>query len=139
MAVSPRSLSVLQDGRDPRGRFASGNVGRPIGAKNKVSRDLLAQVKAMGPAAVGKLWEAVTANERWAVELVLSHVLPAQRTIEFEGASIEDISTALEVGDITPDEAKTLATALSKLRELSDLDIIRAQLDELEKRLVAGN
>lgn len=139
MADNARSLSA-DNGRDQRGRFAAGrgNIGRPVGAKNKVSRDLLAQIKAMGPAAVVKLWEALQNNERWAVEIILSHTLPADRTLEFEGVTPTDVEAALAAGDISPNEAKAIATTIEKLRTIEDLDQIRAKLIELEAIVTDG-
>ncbi len=117
------------------GRFAKGNPGRPRGAKARASRDLLAQVKAMGPDAVQKVWEAVMAGERWAVELVLSHVLPRERTLEWEGVDPDDVRAAVIAGDVTVDEAARLATALAKIGEIEDLTTIRERLDELEQAM----
>lgn len=121
--------------RDPTGRFLSGNPGRPKGALAKHSRTLLAQVKAMGPDAVQKLWEALMSGERWAVEMVLSHVLPRDRALEWEGVEPDDIREAIRTGDIGSDEAARLATALAKISEIEDIATIRDRLDELEQAI----
>jgi hypothetical protein len=96
---------------------------------------LLKQVKAMGPDAVQKLWEALTAGERWAIETVLSHVLPRDRAIEWEGVEPEDIREAIRAGDVGSDEAARLATALAKISEIEDIATIRDRLDELEQAI----
>jgi hypothetical protein len=132
MTDAARKLTPLHAAN---GQFAMGNPGRPTGAVAKHSRTLLAQVKAMGPDAVQKLWEALMAGERWAVELVLSHVLPRDRALEWEGVEPADIREAVKSGDIGSDEAARLATALAKISEIEDLTTIRERLDELEQAL----
>jgi len=127
------NVARLSAPRDPHGRFAPGGLGRPKGAVARHSRTLLKQVKAMGPDAVQKLWEALTAGERWAIETVLSHVLPRDRAIEWEGVEPDDIREAIRAGDVGSDEAARLATALAKISEIEDIATIRDRLDELEQ------
>lgn len=114
-------------GRAPSGRFTTGNPGRPYGAKGKVSREALEQIKWMKDGAIQKLWEAVNAGERWAIEFVLSKALPANRTIEFEGLTPEDIRAALMSGDISPDEAKTISIITKNTSEIEFLEQIRTR------------
>lgn len=105
-------------GRDPTGRFAAGNPGRPYGAKGKTSREALERIKLMKDGAIQKLWEAVNMRERWAIEFVLSKVLSATRAIEFEGLESEDIKAALMSGDISPDEAKAISNVIKNANEM---------------------
>lgn len=114
-------------GRDELGRFAAGNPGRPYGSKGKTSRDTLERIKLMNEGAIQKLWEAVNNGERWAIELVLSKVLPASRTIEFEGLTSKDVLTALVSGDISPDEAKTISATLNNIKEGDFLEKMRTR------------
>ncbi len=114
-------------GRDHFGRFAVGNPGRPYGAKGKTSREALECIKQMKDGAIYKLWEAVNRGERWAIELVLSKILPSSRTIEFEGLSTEDIKSALASGDITPDEAKNISVTVKTISEMDFLEQMRAR------------
>ncbi len=113
--------------RDQYGRFITGNSGRPYGAKGKASREALEQIKMMKAGALQKLWEAVIAGERWAIELVLSKVLPNSRTIEFEGLTPQDIKEAVICGDISPDEAKALSSITKNISEMEFLEQIRAR------------
>lgn len=115
------------NGRDTLGRFVPGNPRRPYGSKGKVSREALERIKLMNEGAIQKLWEAVNNGERWGIELVLSKVLPASRTIEFEGVTSQDIITALISGDISPDEAKTISAALKNIKESDFLEQVRAR------------
>lgn len=106
--------------RDALGRFAKGKSGgRPVGAKGKASAASLAQIRAMGPAALQKLWEGVHNGQRWAVELVLNQILPPSRTVEFEDATAADVVEALRSGDLAPAEAANIAIALTRLQELA--------------------
>lgn len=132
-AVPSRTLSVIE-GRDQNGRFTSGlgNNGRPVGARAKASRATLEQIKAMGGDAIAALRVALTNGERWAVELVISKIIPANRTIELEDFTPADIIDALRCGDLDAAEGKDLSAALRNLREIEDLEQIRAKLIELE-------
>lgn len=131
MTHSSANLSAIP--RAAGGRFAKGGPGRPVGAKARVSRDLLAQVKALGPDAVNKLREAVASGERWAVELVLQHVLPAGRSVEMEGLTADDLREAVANGDLSISEGKDAAAALAKLAEIDSIDALAARIADLEQ------
>lgn len=120
-------------GRDDNGRFTAGNPGRPLGAKGKTSKEALERVKLMKDGAIEKLWEAVNAGERWAIELVLSKVLPSGRTLELEGVAPHDLENALQAGEISFDEAKTLSATLKSIKEIQELDEIADRLQKLEQ------
>lgn len=122
----------LTEYKDSKGRFMSGNPGRPLGSKNKTPRAILNQIKAMDQMAIQKLWEAICLQEKWAIEYVLNKILPASRTVELEGFTPADLGTAIIEGDISPEEGKSLAAILKNLREIESLDDIRARLDDLE-------
>ncbi|MEF2554061.1 hypothetical protein VQ042_22430 [Aurantimonas sp. A2-1-M11] len=83
---------------------------------------MLTQLRAMGPVAIERLSQAVHAGERWAVECVLAHALPPQRTIEFDAVTAADIREALASGDLSASEASNIATALAKLHELESAE-----------------
>lgn len=125
----------LISARQSDGRFASSpaNKGRPVGAKNKISRQYLSQVKSMGPDAIQKLWEAVLSGQEWAIRLVVGHILPRDRTVEFFGSTADDVTAALALGDLSASEAKDIATALRQCAELSQLGEMRARLEALER------
>ncbi len=119
--------------RDNLGRFQKGGApGRPFGAKGKKSREALEQIKSFGPAAIQKLWDAVNAGERWAVELVLNKILPTSRTIEFEGLEIDDIREAFKQGNISTSELKDIVSSLEKIANVEEMDQLRERLDKLE-------
>ncbi|WP_148233688.1 hypothetical protein [Aurantimonas manganoxydans] len=108
----------MSEHRDQLGRFKPGAPGRKPGALGRAPKMLLAQVRAMGPTAVEKLWEAVHAGERWAVEAVLGYVLPRDRVIELDRPAAEDVREALASGDLSASEASDLTSALVRLHAL---------------------
>lgn len=138
--TSPDNVRSISDmGKDQRGRFTSSpnNIGRPKGAVNRVTRELLATVKDLGPIAILKLTEAVTNGDKWALEYVLNRILPQSRTIEFENIDADNVKQALCDGTITTGEAKELSATLAKLSEITDLKTLRLRMEELEKLLIA--
>jgi len=122
--------------RLPNGQFRPGSGGRRKGARNKVPRELMASIRALGPAAIEQLREALTRGERYAVELVLTYLLPKDRLIELEAAEADDIRQALQEGDLSVNEAAAAASALSKLNELLEIENFRERLEILERRLI---
>lgn len=133
MADTIHKLSVVQ--RDTSGKFLPGSGGRPKGAVARASRDLLKQVRSYGPQAATKLWQALEANERWAVELVLKYCLPPSRTVEFEGMEPDDIREAVKAGDIGISEGNDLSAMVARLAGVDSLDELRTRLSELEQAL----
>ncbi len=122
--------------RTQSGQFTKGSGGRPKGARAKASRQALETVKSFGPEALAALRESVLAKEQWAVLFVIGKILPANgRLVEFEGMSPDDVSAALKAGDISPAEAKDIATTLAKLAEIAEIEQLRDRLEELEKLL----
>ncbi|AZO24785.1 hypothetical protein EJ070_31710 [Mesorhizobium sp. M1E.F.Ca.ET.045.02.1.1] len=138
MQADNEKIHFLSD-RDQRGRFAIGrSKGRPVGAKGRVNRELLQQVKALGPDAINKLKDALDKGQQWAIELVLKHVLPKDgRTLEFEDATPDDLREAFRNGDISMSEFKLAADAIGKLADVDTIEELQARLAELE-RLING-
>lgn len=121
------------DGRDHKGRFTAGNGGRPVGAKGKLTRERLADVKALWPEALQSLREAIHRGEWKATLHVLNACLPAGRTIDLEGAdSPQDIAAALAAGDLSPAEAKDITAALANIASITELADLRERLEEIE-------
>jgi hypothetical protein len=120
--------------RDSNGRFLRG-PGRKYGSKNKQAAELMKVVRAMGPRAIDRLSAALDDGKQWSIELILKYCLPPSRTVEMEGAEPEDIKQAFITGDLSADEAKSIATAMEKLKNVQDLDDLRERLSELEQLL----
>lgn len=124
--------SVVQLQRSVDGRFAPGSGGRPRGSKNRISNEALQAVKSMKDRAIIELQKKLEDGNWDAIVFVLSRILPKDRTISIDDVSPVAIATALAEGEITPDEARSIASAISRLREIDQLDEMRARLDELE-------
>lgn len=121
-------MDLKDNGRDQRGRWRKGFGGRPVGAKGK-NRAHLEAIKAMAPEAIMQLRNGVATGEKWAIELVLTHVLPTGRTIEFEDLEAADIAEAIANGDISPGEARDIVFAMSKVAEFSAVEPINKTID----------
>ncbi|MER9854537.1 MULTISPECIES: hypothetical protein [unclassified Mesorhizobium] len=132
MTAEPRTSTVVQL---PNGRFAPGNPGRVPGSKNKISNEAIAAIKDMKDEAITQLREKLIAGDWDAVTFVLERILPKGRTVELTDTSPSSIATALANGEIGPDEARSIATALARLNEIGELADIRAKLEQLEKLL----
>ncbi|MER9312041.1 hypothetical protein NKI51_22420 [Mesorhizobium australicum] len=132
MTAEPRTSTVVQL---PNGRFAPGNPGRVPGSKNKISNEAIAAIKDMKDEAITQLRERLIAGDWDAVTFVLERILPKGRAVELTDTSPSSIATALADGSISPDEARSIATALARLNEIGELADIRAKLEQLEKLL----
>lgn len=122
----------INNGRDATGRFAAGNPGRTPGSKNRISNEALRAVKDMKDEAIIQLRAKLESGDWDAIIFVLSRILPKDRTVELSDVSPSSIATALADGTLTPDEARNIATAISRLKDIDQLDEMRARLDELE-------
>ncbi|WP_262048191.1 hypothetical protein [Bradyrhizobium sp. Bra78] len=120
------------------GRFVT-TSGRKPGSKNRLSSEMLTSIKAMGPDAVNKLRDALNDKEsasHWkALELILRYCLPPARTIELDDAEPATVMRAFIEGELTADETKAIATAMEKLKNVTDINEMRERLTELEKML----
>lgn len=128
------NLLVLPSARDNLGRFQKGGApGRPKGAVGKRSRAALEQIKSFGPQAIQKLWDAVNAGERWAIELVISKIVPTNsRALEWEGVEIDDVREAFKQGDLSIGELTQIVGALEKLAGIGEMAELRERLEKLE-------
>jgi len=128
-----RSLSD----RDNKGRFTSGpgNPGRPVGAKSKIIKGALSELRQMTPDAIDVVRTAIDKGDVKTATWLLERVLPAQRVVELDGAGVEDVINALVAGDISPTEAKTIAHSISHLKNVSDLEELRTEVDNLTRLL----
>lgn len=122
--------------RDERGRWLT-TPGRLPGSRNRVSAEALASIKAMGPDALIKLREHLNDKEsasHWkACELVLKYILPPARTVELDNAEPATIMNAFIDGTLSSSEAKELATAIEKLRNVASIDDLMRGIEELKE------
>ncbi|MCK1524748.1 hypothetical protein [Bradyrhizobium sp. 17] len=120
------------------GRFVT-TSGRKPGSKNRLSSEMLTNIKAMGPDAVNKLRDALNdkdSTSHWkALELILRYCLPPARTVELDDAEPATVMQAFIEGLLTAEETKAIATAMEKLKNVTDINEMRERLTELEKML----
>jgi hypothetical protein len=135
LAVTQNSanFNVVPIPRSEGGKFAKGSPGRPVGSRNKLGKQFLEQIKSMGPDAIQKLYEAVLSGEKWSIELVISYILPKERTVELEEFTIEDVQAAIKEGDVSPTEGKELLAVLEKIANITEIEELRERLEKLER------
>jgi len=81
------------------------------------------------------LADNIQKGDQRAVEFVLSRVIPNGRLVELEAANSGAVADALISGQISGAEAKEIATALSKLKEMEDMDALKERLVQIEQLL----
>lgn len=128
----PDNLPISTD-RDALGRFGPGNGGRMPGSRNKVSSAAMQAIKDMSSEALSALRARIQAGDMQAIAFCLDRILPKGRTVELFSTDPLAISDAVANGDLTTAEAKDLAAALAKLRDLAELDDLKTRIDELER------
>lgn len=136
MTDNSRSSTELK-GRDGNGRFASGsgNIGRPVGTKNRISQKAMQGIKEMSSDALRVLKENLEKNDTKAAIFILEKVLPNQRTVELDGADVGSIVSALIDGTVSPDEARTISMSIARLKEIDEMDALKVRLAQIETLL----
>lgn len=139
MSNVPTLEAPKSSDRDANGRWLT-TPGRPRGSRNKLSSEMLANIKAMGPNAINKLRDALNDKEspsHWkAMELILRYCLPPARTVELDDAEPETIRQAFIDGTLSADETKAIATAMEKLKNIANIDDIQRQVEELTALII---
>ncbi|WP_440640384.1 hypothetical protein ACSHT2_03390 [Bradyrhizobium sp. PUT101] len=135
MPPTPNPAISSEVVRGEGGRFVT-TSGRKPGSKNRLSSSMLASIKEMGSDAINKLRDALNDKDsasHWkALELILRYCLPPARTVELDNAEPATIMQAFIEGELTADETKAIATAMEKLKNVTDINEMRARLTELE-------
>jgi len=139
MSNVPTLEAPKSSDRDANGRWLT-TPGRPRGSRNKLSSEMLASIKAMGPDAINKLRDALNDKEspsHWkAMELILRYCLPPARTVELDDAEPETIKQAFIDGTLSADEIKAIAIAMEKLKNIANIDDIQRQVEELTALII---
>lgn len=125
-------------GRAPDGRFTSGNPGRVPGSRNRVSSATMQELKNLAPTALTVLKNGLARDDVKSAIYVLDRILPTQRTVQLEGSDVSSIVSALVSGEISPDEARLISSSIAKLKDLQDMDALKARLLEIEALLKNG-
>ena len=95
--MNQQTTGDMQD-RDTHGRFPPGRSGNPEGrrkgSKNKSTRLREKLLGPILPEAIEKLHEAVSAGERWAVEMTIAYSLPKPKPVDPD--ELEEFEERLE-------------------------------------------
>lgn len=131
------------NGKSTRGKpFQKGNPGRPRGARHKSTLAIEALLEGEGEKLARKAVDMALAGDPTALRLVMERIAPVRkgRTITFDlpkAETAEDLAAALgsvlehvASGDLTPDEAASVASIVETRRRV--LETV-----ELERRLTA--
>jgi hypothetical protein len=136
------------NGRTTDGRYASGNPGRPFGARHKTTIAIEALLEGQAEKITQKAIDKAMEGDPVAIRLCLERILPPRkdRPISFELPKIEDCTGAMKsllasvaAGNILPEEGTAVAILIEKhvrIREGSDFE---ARLRALEERIGDGD
>jgi hypothetical protein len=138
-AQPPQPACIPPEGRDERGRILKGFGGRPLGARNKRSREALGAVQELAPTAIAKLALLVSQGNFAAIRYVLDVVLPkGGRTVDLDGTNDpHELISAVTNGEISPDEFARIAQGWKSALDSAELKDIKNQIEELETLVAA--
>ena len=137
------------DGRDRRGRFTSGNPGRPKGARHRVTRHVESLMEGDAEAITEAVIRAAKGGDLAAARLVLDRIAPPRRepTVavdlpEMNGAAdlpeaVNAILAAVSSGELSPSEASRLSGVLADTARALEVHEIETRVADLEARFNA--
>lgn len=124
---------------DSRGRFGTGNAGRPRGARNKITHQLEALFARDAEAVAAAAIMAARGGDTAAMSLVLNRIFPAAKdrpiALDLPAAPAEAASTivsAVGAGEILLGDAERLMALIKARAELASLEEIEARIAALE-------
>jgi hypothetical protein len=128
--------------RNPDGTFASGNPGRPRGARHKVTQAVEAMLEGQQEALTQAVIDKALEGDVTALRLCLDRIAPARKdapvsfalpeieTAEDAAKAARAILKAIAEGDVTPLEAATVMAVVEQFRRT-------LETTEIERRIVA--
>ena len=132
--------------RDDRGRFGRGNSGRPVGARNRITREAEAILDGEASALTRKAVELALAGDLTALRLCLDRILPARRDrpVEVDLPTVETaadhapalaaVAAAVALGELAPAEGKAVAEVLELHRKAIETAELERRIADLEAR-----
>ena len=132
------------DGRDARGRFTTGNPGRPKGARHKATRAAEALLEGETGALTRAAIEAALGGDVAALRLCLDRVAPARKgaPVSFELGALETtgdlkeatlrLLEAVAAGDLTPEEAQAVGAVIEQARRTFETEELERRIADLE-------
>lgn len=139
MNDQPQNTAIISESWNPQrgadGKFLPGQGGRPKNSRNRFAAATMQEIKDLTAPAIAALSRQVDAGNMDAVRFVLERVVGRNRMIELEGGSPSNVTEALINGEISTEEAKSIATVVEKLRRVEDMDALAERLAAVEKLL----
>ena len=134
------------DDRNPDGTFASGNPGRPKGARHKATQAIEAMLEGQQEALTQAVIDKALEGDVTALRLCLDRIAPARKdapvsfdlpdieTAEDAASAARAILRAVADGNVTPTEAATVMVVVEQFRRTLELTEFEARLQALENR-----
>lgn len=132
------------DGRKPDGTYATGNPGKPKGARHKTTRAVEALLEGQSEALTNAAIEKALKGDTTALRLCLDRIAPPRKDapVSFNMPNIETaedaanaaraILNAVAAGDVTPLEAATVMAVVEQFRRTLETTEIEARIAALE-------
>jgi hypothetical protein len=131
-------------GRDHRGRFASGNPGRPQGARHRSTRAAEALLDGEAEALTRRVIEAALGGDMQALRICMERILPpakgrpvhlelpALKTASDGAMALDIVVQAVGTGALTPEEGNSVATLVAEHRKQLEATEFEQRLARLE-------
>jgi hypothetical protein len=131
-------------GRDPRGRFAAGNPGRPAGARHRTTRAIEVLLEGEATALTRRAIDAALQGDTAALRICMERIippakgrpvnieLPSLKTASDGALALDALLQAVAQGSLTPDEANAVAALVTEHRKSLEAVDFEARLARLE-------
>lgn len=145
--MSDRKNGSKTEGRDQKGRFASGNSGKPRGAKHRATKLAMELLESGIEDVAGVVVEAARGGDLMAARIVLDKLIPSAKERRVDLPNFPDTATAagvseaqqrvlqaVVVGELTPGEASTMSGILEARRKALETQELEARIAALESK-----
>ena len=144
-----RKVRPDTDGRDEKGRFAAGNVGRPSGSKNRMTAIARALLLEEGAELVKKGIDLAKGGDVQMLKFFLDRLLPKERLIQLYLPALDFADDAIDAmaavtdaitnGQITTTEGAALTSMICSYSRTLEVAELSRRIDELEASLETGD
>ncbi|MEL7444699.1 MAG: DUF5681 domain-containing protein [Pseudomonadota bacterium] len=134
----------LKTGRTENGQFAPGNAGRPKGARHRTTRAVETLLEGEAEGLTRRAVELALGGDTTALRLCIERICPVRKDspITFTAPEMNSASDAAQAigkileqvaaGDLTPDEAKSIAALVETYRKALETQELEARISALE-------